>query len=172
MMQLRKPSSRSLAAGTDRRAALALAIVALATALAAPAGPAWSQALPPNLSAADAHAAAVAGRVVLIDIRTPQEWKETGVPASAHAITMHQTQEGFLSALAAATNGSKAAPIALICAVGNRSANLSGWLRRAGYTAISDVGEGMLGGSRGRGWIKAGLPVRPWSGQTHPAPAP
>lgn len=161
-----RSSGRPHATAYDRRSAIGAALAVL---VATAAGAARAQVNEPNMSAADAHASAIAGKLVLIDIRTQHEWRETGVPASAHAITMHQTQQGFLQALAAATKGSKSTPIALICAVGNRSANLSGWLRRAGYTAVVDVGEGMIGGSRGRGWIKTGLPVRRWTPE-HSAP--
>lgn len=125
-------------------------------------GAANAQQSPIKLTASEANAAALARQIVLIDIRTPDEWRETGVAASAHAITMHQKQEEFLRELAAVTGGSTSAQIALICAVGNRSANLQAWLRRAGYTNVSDVAEGMIGGPRGVGWIKSGLPLRQW----------
>ncbi|MEZ5842305.1 MAG: rhodanese-like domain-containing protein [Hyphomicrobiaceae bacterium] len=114
------------------------------------------------LSAAEAHKASGDGRLVLIDIRSHDEWRETGVPATAWAISMHQAQPAFLKALAAATNGNKAAPIALICATGSRSAFLAGWLRRYGYTAVSEVAEGVEGSSKGIGWARAALPMRRW----------
>ena len=120
-------------------------------------------AVAPVLGAREAHAAALAGQVVLVDIRTPAEWRATGVPASGHAITMHQAPEAFLREISAATSGSKSRPIALICATGNRSALIQTILRQAGYTDVADVAEGMSGGRRGDGWIKAGLPVRTWS---------
>lgn len=62
-------------------------------------------------------------------------------------------------------------PIALICAVGNRSAFLQGWLRKAGFENVFDVSEGMIGGRLGAGWIKSGLPLRRWAaGATKPQP--
>jgi rhodanese-related sulfurtransferase len=110
-----------------------------------------------------AHAAALAGDVILVDIRTDDEWRATGVATSAHAITMNQAAETFFKQLDAATGGSKSKPIALICASGNRSATLLPHLTKAGYTAVSDVSEGMTGGPSGAGWIKSGLPVRSWT---------
>jgi len=122
-----------------------------------------------KMSVREAHDAAVAGKLVLIDIRSTDEWRETGLPASAHAISMHQQQQTFLSELATATGGSRATPIALICAVGNRSANLQAWMRNAGFTNVIDVAEGMIGGRHGAGWLKTGLPVRVWRpGETSP----
>lgn len=129
-----------------------------------------AQSAPLKMSVREANEAALAGKLVLIDIRTPDEWRETGLPVSAHAITMHQDQQTFLRELAAATGGSKSAAIALICAVGNRSANLQAWMRNAGFSNVTDVAEGMIGGRRGAGWVRSGLPVRPWRpGESAPA---
>jgi rhodanese-related sulfurtransferase len=129
-----------------------------------------------RMSAVDADQAARQGKIVLIDIRTPDEWRETGVPASGHAITMHQDERRFLAEIEALTGGSKTQPIALVCATGSRSARMQAYLRRAGYTMVTDVSEGMLGGLLSRGWLKSKLEVRRWSpGQSAPvslAPKP
>ncbi|MDA8870180.1 rhodanese-like domain-containing protein [Rhizobiaceae bacterium] len=109
------------------------------------------------ISVEDAHARALEKRLLLVDIRTPDEWADTGVPASARPITMHEAD--FLTKLDAAANGRKDAPIGLICAVGGRSAYLSAYLEQQGYTNIIDVSEGMNGSARGSGWLAKGLPV-------------
>lgn len=140
-------------------------LMVLMLAFAVP-GPAQAQ---DRMSALEADQAARQGKVVLIDIRTPEEWQETGVPASGHAITMHQDEQRFLAAIQAVTGGSKSQPIALVCATGSRSARIQAYLRRAGYTAVVDVSEGMLGGLLSKGWVKSKLEVRKWSpGQTAP----
>lgn len=118
---------------------------------------------PPVMTAREAHAKALAGELVLVDIRTTEEWRKTGVPASGYAITMHQDQATFMRQLAEATSGSRQKPIALICAVGNRSAFLQGRLKQAGFENVVDVAEGMIGGRRGTGWINSGLPLRRWT---------
>lgn len=115
------------------------------------------------LSVQEAMRAASAGDVLLIDVRRPEEWAQTGVPAVAIAITMHQDADDFFSQLAAATAGDPARPVALICAGGVRSAQLKSILERSGYGAVYDVGEGMGGSWRGPGWLAAGLPVRSWT---------
>jgi len=115
------------------------------------------------LGANEAHAGARAGELVLVDIRTPQEWRETGVPASAHAITMNQDPATFLRLIEAAAGGSRQKPVALICAVGSRSSYMRGRLQQAGFATVVDVAEGVVGGRRGTGWIKSGLPVRRWA---------
>jgi len=76
---------------------------------------------------------------------------------------MHQDQATFMRQLAEATSGSRQKPIALICAVGNRSAFLQGRLKQAGFENVVDVAEGMIGGRRGTGWINSGLPLRRWT---------
>ena len=108
----------------------------------------------------DAQAAfkkAEAGELLLLDIRSPQEWKETGTGAGAKKVSMHQP--GFLAKLDALTGSDKSKPVALICATGGRSNWLQGELAKRGYTNIIDVSEGMLGSSTGPGWLKRGLPV-------------
>ena len=115
---------------------------------------------PQILSATEAHRKAEAGEVLLVDIRTPEEWRETGVATSAHTITMHQNGQAFLKELLAAASGDPNRPIALICRTGNRSSQLQSALQRAGFTNIIDVSEGMAGSQAGRGWLKLGLPVR------------
>jgi rhodanese-related sulfurtransferase len=110
-----------------------------------------------TISAEDAHKAALAGDVILLDIRTPQEWAETGVPASGHPVSMHVP--GFLDELSTLNEGDRNRPVALICARGNRSAFLKSELEKRGFTNIIDVSEGMVGGQRGAGWIARGLPT-------------
>lgn len=119
----------------------------------ASAAPAWAV---ETITARDAHAAAGDGSAVLIDIRTPEEWRE-GVPAGAALVSMHGP--GFLDELDRLTGGDRDRPIALICATGGRSAWLAGQLEARGYTSVLDVAEGMHGSRAGRGWLASGLPV-------------
>ncbi len=111
-----------------------------------------------QLSAADAHAQALNGELLLVDIRTDGEWKQTGVGASARAISMHKP--GFVDKLAEAVGQDKSKKIALICAVGGRSRWLQAQLTKFGFTNVVDVSEGMMGSAAGPGWLKAGLPVK------------
>jgi rhodanese-related sulfurtransferase len=126
------------------------------------AGPAHAQqaATGTVMSAVDAHTKALAGEVVLVDIRTPDEWTVTGVPASAHAVTMHQPTPAFLAGLRAAMGGDTTKALAIICNSGNRTSNIYADLQRAGFPNLINVAEGVGGGPHGRGWLKAGLPLR------------
>lgn len=97
------------------------------------------------------------GELVLLDIRSPQEWEETGTGTYAERVSMHQ--EGFLRKLNVLIDNDKSRQIALICAVGGRSNFIQGELVKRGYTNVIDVAEGMLGSRYGPGWIKRGLPI-------------
>ncbi len=111
------------------------------------------------LKADVANKQAAAGSVYLIDIRRPNEWKNSGVAQPAHKISMHQN--GFLEKLARLTDGRKDAPIALICATGARSTYLAGELEKRGFTNILNVSEGMFGSQAGPGWLRRNLPTKP-----------
>ena len=108
------------------------------------------------LSVEAAHQAAVAGTVVLVDIRRPDEWARTGVGAGAQPLDMRR--EDFIAALLRLTGGPDA-PVALICARGVRSRHLAAQLAEAGFGDVRDVPEGMLGSGAGPGWLRKGLPV-------------
>lgn len=110
-----------------------------------------------TLSAPEAHAAATAGQILLIDIRRPDEWAATGSGEGAHRIDLRR--DDFADALRALTGAQTDAPIALICARGVRSARTANRLAEAGFTNIIDVPEGMLGSAAGPGWIARGLPL-------------
>ena len=84
------------------------------------------------VAAAMAHDRALAGEIVLVDVRRPNEWKSSGVPASGHAITMHQDGAEFLAKLRQAAAGNLARPIALICATGGRTTWLLPHLQKHG----------------------------------------
>ncbi|APX13610.1 rhodanese-like domain-containing protein [Tateyamaria omphalii] len=114
-----------------------------------------------TLSVPDAHAAAVSGAVILIDIRRPDEWQRTGVGEGAVPIDMRRTD--FTDVLLKRTSGRTDVRVALICARGVRSRGLTRRLTGAGFTAILDVPEGMLGSGAGPGWLKRGLPVVAWA---------
>ena len=121
----------------------------------------------PDLTAPEAAAAVAAGKVTLIDIRTPPEWKETGVARGAKLLNMLHPQgaPGFTNALLDKVKGDKNAPIALICRTGNRTTQVQRYLQSQGFTNVYNVKEGMAGSGAGPGWLKRGLPVETCSTQ-------
>jgi len=106
----------------------------------------------------EAHAKALAGEIVLIDIRTPEEWGETGLPDVALQNNLYAPD--FVQNLLAIRDQNPNTPLALICRTGNRSSNATGQLYQAGLTNVIDVVEGVAGSGVGPGWFARGLPVR------------
>ena len=115
----------------------------------------------PDLSAPEAADAVQAGKITLIDIRTPPEWKQTGVAKGAKLVNMLHPlgASGFVNQLLSEVQGNKNAPIALICRTGNRTTQIQRFLQGQGFTQVYNVKEGMAGSGAGPGWLKRGLPV-------------
>lgn len=111
----------------------------------------------PVMSAPDALAGVRDGTLILIDIRTPEEWQETGVAKGAWPLDMRH--ENFGAWLVAAIERNPGHRVAIICRTGNRSGRLLQVLEANNISGVSDVAEGMAGGPRGTGWIPAGLPT-------------
>ncbi len=130
------------------------ATLTIATVLVASISPASAAQV---LTAPQAFSQAASGKITLIDIRTPEEWAETGSGAGAKRLDMRR--DDFTTALDKLLGGDKSKPVALICARGVRSSRLSRALREGGYTNIIDVPEGMMGSYAGPGWLERGLPV-------------
>ncbi|NCC28350.1 MAG: rhodanese-like domain-containing protein [Gammaproteobacteria bacterium] len=117
----------------------------------------------PTLTASEAFERTNSGEVTLIDIRTPIEWRQTGVAEGAHRIDMRHPKgpEGFADQVLAEVGGDKDAPVALICRTGNRSGHMQRALIDRGFTNVYNVLGGMAGSRAGAGWIRASLPVEP-----------
>lgn len=79
--------------------------------------------------------------IKIIDIRTPGEWKETGIVKGSYPIMFFNEKgdplvEDFLQALNKVVK--KDEPFALICRVGSRTAMVSQFLsKRLGYRVIN-----------------------------------
>ncbi|MEM7598254.1 MAG: rhodanese-like domain-containing protein [Pseudomonadota bacterium] len=101
------------------------------------------------------------GRVLLVDVRRPDEWAKTGVAEGAVPIDLRR--EDFTEAVVAA-RASGDQPVAVICARGVRSRRMTLRLDEAGVAQIIDIPEGMLGSRAGPGWLERGLPVVAWNG--------
>lgn len=115
------------------------------------------------LTAPEALAQMRAGKIVLIDVRSPREWRKTGVPAGAKTVTIHHPRgaSGFLADILKAVGGDKSRPVALICARGVRSSRGKRFLEANGFTHVYDVPEGMMGRGDRPGWLARKLPTSP-----------
>lgn len=94
--------------------------------------------------------------VTLIDIRRPEEWRETGVVSGSERMTFvdasGRVQSGFVERLTSEVG--KEEPVALICRTGNLTDVLARHLvERLGYDRVYNVRDGITG------WIGEGRPV-------------
>jgi rhodanese-related sulfurtransferase len=89
----------------------------------------------------------LAGGVQLLDVRTPEEWKE-GHLQGAKLVTL--AKDGFVDKAKAVLDPKK--PVLVYCRSGNRSAKAAKQLREAGFT-VHDLAGGITA------WQKAGKPV-------------
>ncbi|MGE5489898.1 MAG: rhodanese-like domain-containing protein [Actinomycetota bacterium] len=100
-----------------------------------------------------------AAGVPVIDVRTAQEWQETGIVPGSRLITFFDEQgranpaAWLEKAKAVAKPGE---PVAVICRSGNRTKAVSRFLsEQAGYAKVYNVKAGILG------WTREGRPVVP-----------
>lgn len=115
-----------------------------------------------KLNPAEALDAVRAGNLILVDVRRPDEWANTGVAEGALPIDMRRPD--FVAAVMQAAKASPDVPIAFICARGVRSRRVTRQMEGAGITNIIDIPEGMLGSFSGPGWLDRGLPVVTFEG--------
>ena len=110
---------------------------------------------------------------VLIDVRTPMEWAQIGLPElesigrSAFCITWQPgMEETFLQALAAAAP-EKNTKLLFLCRSGMRSYNAGVLAEAVGYEDVTNIVDGFEDKhGPGTGWRAGGLPCayRPLSG--------
>lgn len=108
-------------------------------------------------TASEAFDALLQDRIRLLDIRTPEEWRETGVAQGAWPLNLYDQR--FPERLFLAQELAEGRPVALICRTGNRSGGVMNSLRASSYAGFLDISEGMAGSTAGPGWIKLGLPL-------------
>lgn len=94
--------------------------------------------------------------VTLIDIRRPEEWRETGVVDGSRGMTFVDASgrliPGFLDTFSAKVSPDQ--PVVLICRTGNRTDVLGRHLvEKMGYSQVYNVRDGIMG------WLGEGRPV-------------
>lgn len=109
------------------------------------------------LMADEALSMVKAGDLVLLDIRRPEEWEQTGVAEGAWPVSMHEADFG--DRLVEILQQYRPDQIAFICRTGNRSDFLRSQIESQGLPGIRDVSEGMIGNGRAPGWLARGLPI-------------
>ena len=116
----------------------------------------------PSLSSIEAHNLAKRGRLLLIDVRSPVEWRRTGVPAGAVTVDKDLPLDQMIVTIDRLTRNNKNRRLGIICSVGVKSAEVRANLEVAGYRRVIDISDGVDGNAKGHGWISSGLPVKVW----------
>ncbi len=85
--------------------------------------------------------------IPVVDVRTPGEWKQTGIVKGAHTIMFFDERGGynvdaFLKALNQAVNTKK--PFALICRTGSRTTMISDFLDKELHYNVINLQGGMM----------------------------
>lgn len=103
-------------------------------------------------------ASLVSSGVPVIDVRTAQEWEETGIVPGSHLLTFFD-ERGKADPGAwlekAKIVAQPAKPVVVICRSGNRTKAVSQFLSQQGYGKVYNVKYGI------RGWAKEGRQVAP-----------
>ncbi len=90
------------------------------------------------------------GKVVLIDVRQPDEWESTGRPQGAKGVTLQDPE--FVDKVLA-LSGNKKSPLAMSCRTGVRGMESANILAAAKFTDVANVVGGFVE------WERQGLPV-------------
>lgn len=105
----------------------------------------------PAIDCAQALKGAQDKTLIVIDVRTPAEWADTGVPANAKC-KMLQAPD-FADYVRSCRDAAPNLPIALFCLSGARSLKAAKAARKAGLDNLHIVRGGV------DAWRKAGLPL-------------
>ncbi len=102
------------------------------------------------------------GDILVIDIRTSNEWKMTGVIPNSILINMHdnsnQERQDFVKELKKELSLNQSKNIAFICASGARSKIVLDFLISHGYKNVFHIPDGILG-TQNNGWLYQGYPI-------------
>lgn len=106
----------------------------------------------PSVSVQEARQRVESGAAILVDVRGPSEWAQTGVALGAECIQMGTPD--FVARLEALRRRHPARAIDLICRSGARSGSVQRALGDMGWTNVVNVRGGTSS------WMAAGLPMQ------------
>lgn len=135
-----------MALHAGRHSALALLLVACCTI------PIHGSQKTESLTPAEAAARVARGEAVLIDVREPSEWKDTGVVAQARLLPLSDLK-GDRTSWGSFLAENRGKELILYCRTGNRSGQAAKVLAAEGYDVANAGGL--------RDWLAAEQPTRP-----------
>lgn len=115
-----------------------------------------------NVSDTDAFERQQTNAMIIVDVRTPPEWQQTGIATGA--LTVDMQDPDFVKKMVQLREANPDKAIGFICASSNRSGQVQKALVQAGFDKVYSVYGGMTGNGQAPGWIADGLPVTPWTG--------
>ena len=110
-----------------------------------------------NVSDAEAYQLQQDGKMIIVDIRTPPEWSETGIAKGAVRIDM--TDPNFVKDMVALRLANPDKEIGLMCRTSHRWGAAQQALTQAGFDKVYSIYGGIAGNGQVPGWIADGLPT-------------
>jgi rhodanese-related sulfurtransferase len=117
------------------------------------------------VSVKDSYERAARNEITLVDVRHPNEWRESGIPRGAKPISFRDPEgvAGFVNQVRDAVDGKLDRPVSLIANRSGRSTRAQWALEEFGFTNILNVREGVKGNViDGWGWLCEKLPMTPY----------
>lgn len=113
-----------------------------------------------NLSVEEVEALQKQGDVLIIDVRTPEEWKQTGIIPGSVPLQFFDKDGNALTQTWLTQfdqlRKSPDQPVILVCRSGHRSGLVGNFLtKKLGLEHINHLSTGL------KSWLKAGKPVKP-----------
>ena len=115
-----------------------------------------------ELTLQEAHSLYVNKNLTIIDVRTINEWKMTGIIPTSILINMHddkyQERKDFVEEITEKLLEYQDKNVAFICASGARSKIITDYLINKGYKNIYHIPDGIMG-KQNDGWLFNGYPL-------------
>ncbi len=111
----------------------------------------------PDITDSDAFLRQQAGRMIIIDVRTPDEWRTTGV--ARDALTIDMQNPDFVNKIVELRRANPDMEIGFMCRTSHRSSQVQKALSQAGFDKVYSIVGGMSGNDQAAGWIADGLPT-------------
>ena len=116
-----------------------------------------------NLSIKDALKAYEDDNLIVVDIRTEKEWKETGIIPNSILVSMHnnnyEENSNFVEQITTILDKHFKENIVFICASGARSEIVTNYFFKKGYQNVSHIPEGIIGKNKD-GWLFLCYPIK------------
>ena len=116
-----------------------------------------------DLNIKDALKAYKEDNLIVVDIRTEKEWKETGIIPNSILVSMHnnnyEENSNFIEQITNILDKHSKENIVFICASGARSEIVTNYFFKEGYQNVSHIPEGIIGKNKD-GWLFLGYPIK------------